>query len=392
MGERTENDAYWCNISMEYYLGDTGRTSGGVLSMVADEPEAYGLYLRGKLEDKPSAAKAQGSLVHFMSAERGGSDLLRERFAFYPSQNDAMVPEMRLKPGTKTVYEPTGNKVPQDGSPEAAFKPVNRKTKEGKRIHAEFMEAHRGKIVVWPQSMPKVNGMTRSLRDNKLAAAFLSEGGEPEVTGHWTCPITGEQMRIRPDVLWRRPDALEQLALRVYEAMDDHAEAKWLINKLRSGAMVELKTVTTKGEKRLDIGHRGFVRSKAQEGWPRKDATLHDGFREIEGRFGLLIWIIVEAREEDARTCVLISDPTDPMNGYTDLGRYGDGEVPGYIELCRKAQAMRESGDFRAECVRRPVVGWRLPKGMAEAVEMEKNAAGEDELDGGESMEVVSYG
>lgn len=357
MGERTGNDAYWCNITMEEYLGDLGRTSGSDLSDVAREPEKYGLRLRGKLVDRPTAAKSQGSLVHFLAAERGGPDLLRERFAFYPSRAEAMVPEMRIKPGTKTVKEATGRSVPQDASDAGARKSLNKQSDAGKKLHREFMDAHRGKVIVYPESQPKVQGMVRALREHPIASALL-DGGEPEITGHWTCRVTGERMRIRPDILYRKPEHLHDLALRI----PAYAEM------LRHGLMVELKTVSMKGDERLDTNDANFVRRQASAGWARKDATLHDGWHEIEGSFAMLAWVIVEAREVGARASVVWSDPTNPVNGYYDLGRVGSSSwgIPGYIELARKAQALRRSGVFVADCVREPVLGWKLPRGLAE--------------------------
>ncbi len=356
------SDNYWCRVSMEEYLSDIGRTSGSDLSNVDAEPERYGLRLAGKHVDRPTAAKGRGTLTHFLALEGGGEDLIRERFAFYPNRYDTMVPEKVIpselaakgievpphllkKDGTPyKTKQLTGQRVQQDGSEAGKWKSMDKGSDDTKRQHAEFMETAVGRTVVSPEDLRVVHAMVRALRNHEHAREYLGADMEPEVTGHWTCPITGEQYRIRPDGML-----------------------------LRRRVLVSLKTVATKGEQRLDASNPAWAVKMARQGWARSNAMLHDGFKEIEGEPCTVVWLIVEAREDEPRVFVKVSESTGGAKSFLyEVGRGGNSDwgVKGYLQLAREAKEYRESRDFRPEGVRK-VSYWEFPEGFMTSLQFQ---------------------
>lgn len=307
-------DAYFCNITMAEYLADRGRTSGSVLSLVDQRPEDYSRWLAGKLRDDGSPGLNQGSFFHCRVTE---PDEVSRRFAFIPNRNQA----------------PDKDGKPQDPSPDGADKRMMTNNKLAKAYWREFVDTHKGLIFIEPEQLPVVNAMVRAVWNHEHAAQLLRpEGFGPEVTGHFTCPITGEPMRFRPDGL-----------------------------RLEERVWVELKSYTPKGDRdRLDTLDERAVVKWAREGWGRKSAIIHDGCRAITGDDWTGYWIVVEAVEHDPRVSV-VRDRCEAVPCLYSLGRDGSGSIRGYLELVRQAQTMREEGDFRAECVREVVTGWPLP-------------------------------
>lgn len=326
----------WLDISMRDYLADRGRTSGSVLGMVDREPEAYGRWLRGRDDDRPTAAKGRGSYFHARLLE---PDTIGADFAFYPSRAEATRPVMIPKIGSKGEPLKTlvhnGEFVPQDGSPEGQRKSMSMKVKNGtehaKMLRLQFLAKAVGKTIVYPEDQPLVHAMVRAVAAHPMAAELLSSGLQPEVTGRWVCPETGEPMRIRPDGI--RP-----------------TERIW----------VEIKSVAPRGDERIDTEDSSAVDRWARDGWARKSALLHDGCREITGANWTGYWIVVEAREDEPRVSVVRDDCEADASMYA-LGVYGDGHrVHGYLDLIRKAQALRESSTFLPRCVRGTVPRWEL--------------------------------
>ncbi len=354
---------YWCSLSMDDYLTDIGRTSGSDLTNVDIEPERYGLRLAGKHVDRPTAATGRGTLTHFMALEGGNADLIRERFAFYPNrtaliEEEKAIPE-GINPRTGEEYKTakaTGNMIAQDASPEGERHKIKTQSKSAKRYAREFMETAQGRTIVYPEDQPIVNAMVRALRNHEHAREYLGQDMEPEVTGHWTCPVTGEHYRIRPDGML-----------------------------LRRRVLVELKTVATKGERRLEASDPRWAVRMAHEGWARKDAMLHDGFRAIEGEPCTVVWLIVEAREDDPRVFVKVSESTGGARSFFyEVGRSGNPEwgVKGYLQLTKEARQYRVRGDFRPDGVRE-VGSWEFTGGFMNSLEFVHDE---------ESTEVASYG
>lgn len=338
----------WERISLREYVEDRGRYSGSVLSMVEHEPEALERWLRGERVSEETPATGRGSFFHHRLLEP--NDDHTQHFARYPNRNEAMEPEMREAVGPRggKRKEPTGRMVPQDPSEAGARKSALRNTSAGAELHSSFMAAARGKTIVYPEDMPKIGAMLRAVHQHPEAAALLEPSGlEAELTGHWTCPVTGALMRIRPDGLRRR-------------------ERLW----------IEVKTYEPRKGERLDtLDPSAVLRWCREQGWHRKSALLSDGCMAIdrvpyEGR-----WIVVEATEDSPRVSVVIDTP-EMVGGMYTIGRDGvtdprDGTVilRGYLDLLRECIERRKANDYRHDCVREPVPFWPFPGWVLGAME-----------------------
>lgn len=353
------NDAYFTTkVTMAEYLADLGRSSGSSLRMAATEPERYGLWLAGKNVDRPTPAKGQGSLLHHLL--QFGDEGVSNDFAFYPNRQEAMVPEMAIPDGVNPrtgapfkTKKATGKMVPQDASPDGAFKSMETRTKEAKRLEREFFEGAKGRTVVWPESMRTVNAMRRAVQRHPEAASLLMRDGvfAPEVTGHFTERSTGEPCRVRYDGL---------------RASEDVA--------------IEIKTIAMKGEERLDPSNGARVKQWAMDGWAYKSAMYHDAYLAVTGRPCVLQWILVEAREDDPRVCVVEDHHDSIMAG---LGRHGNEDYGfiGYIEAIRRAQYMRETKDFRHQSTLGVLGGFEFPGHFVTSMEFDEAARGEGDYE-----------
>jgi hypothetical protein len=337
---------------MHEYLADRGRTSGSVLTMVEREPERYGRWLRGESVDRQTAAMGRGSYIHARLLE---PDEVARSFAFYPSRNEATEEVMEDAQGPKggKVKKATGRFEPQDASDAGRYLSMKRVSARAKTLHREFMAAHRGRTIVYPEDQPTVEAAVKAvLRHPEAAKLLRPDGFAPEVTLHWTCPETGELLQARPDGLREA----ERIGL-------------------------ELKSYQPRGDDdRLDTLDPSAVLRWARDGWGRKSAMIHDGLREITGDNWSLRWIVVEAlsheqlqRGWEPRVSVVIDEPeVDGIPSLYLLGRKGGGGVRGYIDLIGEAQRLREEGDFRAECVREVVRRWPLPGWLETELMLEK--------------------
>jgi hypothetical protein len=198
-----------------------------------------------------------------------------------------------------------------------------------------------------------------ALRHPEAAALLRPEGLGPEVTGHFTCPETGEPLRIRPD------------AVRIDERV-------W----------VEVKTVQPRADERLDTTSSKAIGRWAGDGWARKSALLHDGCRAITGSNFVGYWIIIEATTDDPRVSVVRDEAGSSMHELGILGCHQWG-IRGYLDLIRTAQEMRARRDFRHECTRDVVPRWELPEGLITSMQFEQNAA-PPPIVGARKMEVAN--
>lgn len=74
----------------------------------------------------------------------------------------------------------------------------DRRTKEGKENSAAFEKAAEGKIVLDTDDMTLVRGMKEAVLTHPSAKVMLS-GGEAEYSYYAKCPVTGLDMKCRPD-------------------------------------------------------------------------------------------------------------------------------------------------------------------------------------------------
>lgn len=203
------NDAWWERGKPDAaYHGDRSRYSSSAIKMAIKDPLAFADWCAGKPGMKATADMDLGTYVHARLLE---PETVRERFAFYPSRKEATKDELALGPagprGGRPKMVPTGNRIPQDDSPGAEWKSMLLKgegisAKDVKRQVAEFNETAKGKIVITPEQQQRADGMVRAVMEHPKARVML-EGAEAEVSGFWTDPETGLDMRCRPDVLWR---------------------------------------------------------------------------------------------------------------------------------------------------------------------------------------------
>lgn len=343
------------DVSLEDYLADRTRTSGSALGYVQDRPEDYRRWLDGNLPDRPTPAKNLGSYVH---AKLSGDD--SARFAYYPSRAEALeeVKEEVIGPRGGKSMKATGRTRPQDDSEEGRRTTMLRKTDFAKKQAEDWERRHADSVWIYPEQQPIAQAMLRAARAHPKVAELLAPGYAPEVTGYYTCPITGEPCRIRPD---------------------------WI--RLEERIWVEVKTWVVKGDGRLDTSDPKLAQTWAKQGWARKDAMLHDGCAAITGDDWTGYWVIIETTDDNPRVSVKPSYREQVGSFYT-LGRDGGGRdsgLTGYIDLIRLAQSMRESRDFRHRSVREDLP-WQLPGWLLSTMELE---LGNND---GESMEVVSYG
>jgi hypothetical protein len=161
------------------------------------------------------------------------------------------------------------------------------------------------------------------------------------------------------------------------EPLQARPDAMWE----RRRVWVEIKSVTVKSEdERLDTLDPSAVGRWARDGWARKSALVHDGCLAVTGRNWTGYWIVVEALtvEQLARGWVprvsVVRDipEVDGVPSLYQLGRNGGGGIRGYLDLCRKAQALREENDFRADCARGVVERWNLPGWIESDMMIEK--------------------
>jgi hypothetical protein len=357
---------------MDEYLADRGRYSGSALKLADDRPEDFRRWLKDELPDRRTEGFDFGSFAHLRILEPHD---VRRRCVFYPNQNEAheiVMAEITGPRGGKKMgpkLDAAGEPVlaPQDASQWGARKRMLRVSSRAKDAHREFMAAARGKIIVYPEDQPVVNAMVRAVEQHPEVAALLAlDGmGAPEVTVHWTCPETGEQLQARPD--WMR-----------------ERERLW----------VELKTYTPKGpEDRLDTLNPKFVSKAIRQRWPIKSALLHDGCTAVTGDRWRGAWIVVEAVEHDPRVSVIYDDSEHVGSWYT-IGRDGlrdrDGRTlqRGYLELVRLAAWMRAEGDYAHPCTRGALPCWELPGWVLAA--MEADAPKAPPIKGARRVEVAN--
>jgi len=83
---------------------------------------------------------------------------------------------------------------------------IDRRTKTGKKIHAEFLESAKDKTILTSTQWKQVNNMTKAVLHNQEASDLL-QNGEPEKSVFWNDPDIDILCRCRPD-WWRNDEIL----------------------------------------------------------------------------------------------------------------------------------------------------------------------------------------
>lgn len=76
---------------------------------------------------------------------------------------------------------------------------IDRRTKEGKAIYAEFFELCKDKDLLSQEDFEIIKRMGESVLNNKYAAELLT--GQREQSFFWFDELTGEKCKVRPDIL-----------------------------------------------------------------------------------------------------------------------------------------------------------------------------------------------
>lgn len=88
----------------------------------------------------------------------------------------------------------------EDFDKEFAIAPnVDRRTKEGKAIFAEFQEQAEGKTVISIDDFEKIKEMAKAIDEHPIASQLIK--GKHEVSLFWVDEQTGEECKIRPDCI-----------------------------------------------------------------------------------------------------------------------------------------------------------------------------------------------
>lgn len=76
---------------------------------------------------------------------------------------------------------------------------VDRRTKEGKAIFAEFQEKAEGKTVISIDDFEKIKEMAKAVEEHPIASQLIK--GQHEVSLFWVDEQTGEECKVRPDCI-----------------------------------------------------------------------------------------------------------------------------------------------------------------------------------------------
>lgn len=88
----------------------------------------------------------------------------------------------------------------EDFDTEFAIAPnVDKRTKEGKAVFAEFQERSEGKTIISVDDFEKIKEMAKAIDEHPIASDLIK--GKHEVSLFWVDADTGEECKIRPDCI-----------------------------------------------------------------------------------------------------------------------------------------------------------------------------------------------
>ena len=173
---------------------------------------------------------------------------------------------------------------------------VDRRTKEGKSIWAEFQESAEGKIVVTADDYQRATEMCISLRNAPFANKLLS--GEREKEFFWNDDLTGEPCKCRVDC----------------------------ISEINSNNIIaDLKSAG-------DATNEHFMRDAINYGYDFQAGMYCDGVEKCTGKKHLFVFIVVE-KEPPYAVNILQADELFIKRGYDVfrelIGIYHDCKTTG---------------------------------------------------------------
>jgi len=83
----------------------------------------------------------------------------------------------------------------------AAAPEVDRRSKEGKAIHAEFLERAAGRNVITMDDFRAAAAIAARIRESRLGCLFFSDSPRAELSVYWTDRASGVRCRMRPDLV-----------------------------------------------------------------------------------------------------------------------------------------------------------------------------------------------
>lgn len=168
-----------------------------------------------------------------------------------------------------------------EGIEPVAAPSVDRRTKKGKEVYAEFLEENKGKNILKFEDMEIMKRMVESVRSHPVAGT-LFEGGLAEQSIWWKDDVTGLLCKCRPDYM-----------------------------NQKKGLVVDLKSTA-------DVSPEGFARSVANYGYYLQNSFYMDGIETVLGKkFFDFLFVAVE-KEEPYITVVYDLDPQAIWQGRSE--------------------------------------------------------------------------
>lgn len=156
---------------------------------------------------------------------------------------------------------------------------VDRRTKAGKEMWAEFVAAADGKTVIDADTMTKASDMVKSLEAVPMVAKLLN--GQHELPLFWTDEMTGEDCKCRLDCLTEVKD---------------------------QPIIVDIKTTN-------DASTEWFMRSAIKYGYDLQAAMYSEGYTQNFGKKPLFVFVAVE-KEPPYAVNILQADEQFVRHGY----------------------------------------------------------------------------
>lgn len=231
------------------------------------------------------------------------SDISNEDYHAFPAISNSYLSRLDKCPAAAKVPQETTAAMafgsaahcyilegPEVFAAQFAVAPVcDKRTTAGKALFAEFQSANEGKTVISVADANQIIAMSKAVHAHPFASKLLASG-KAEQSIFWADPLTGLQMKVRPD---------------------------WLPN---CGVAVDLKTTT-------DAEERAFTRSILNFGYHRQAALYLDGINAVcGGGYDAFIFIAVE-KEEPHRVEVYTLGDDFVDAGRDDYRRILDIEV-----------------------------------------------------------------
>jgi len=159
---------------------------------------------------------------------------------------------------------------------------VDRRTKAGKELYADFLEGSAGKTVISLADLAKTFEMRDAMLQNELAVKLL--GGAKETPFFWTDSLTGEPCKCRTDVITEVPG--QQILVDVKSCGDASTEA--------------------------------FVRDALKYGYDVQAQMYLEGVKANTGKDGVFIFLAVE-KEPPYALNIIQADKLFLQSGWSRL-------------------------------------------------------------------------